>query len=191
VFLFIKSKKFGLKKRRKYGKNKAKLNQGDLGAMLKEIGKLKQQEDRYNKAYGAGVFTVERLKEYAAPIAEKISSLETQIAKYKQERDKVATSLPDESEIEAFTKEAKKVIKTFDFAIKRAIIIKSIHKIIGTKTELKATGCIPISIPIYEQNVAFKSINRNCGSAKRRQVHVVSSFNQKGSCYCQLSFYNY
>jgi len=137
--------------------NKAKLNQGDLGAMLKEIGKLKEQDDRYNRAYGAGVFTMEKLKEYTVPIAEKINSLQLQVAKYKQEQDKVVTMLPDDSEIESFAEEARKDIKTYDFAKKRELIMKSINKIIGVKTELKVAGCIPI----YAQNVAFNSIYRN------------------------------
>jgi len=148
--------------------NKAKLNQGDLGAMLKEIEKLKEQEDRYNKAYGAGVFTMEKLKEYTVPIAEKINSLEIQVAKYKQEQDKVVTMLPDDSEIEAFTEEAKKDIKTYDFAKKRELIMKSINKIIGVKTELKVAGCIPI----YAQNVAFNSIHRHSWFAECRQINA-------------------
>jgi len=69
--------------------------------------------------------------------------------------------LPDDSEIEAFTEEAKKDIKTYDFAKKRELIMKSINKIIGVKTELKVAGCIPI----YAQNVAFNSIHRNCGTS--------------------------
>jgi len=158
-------------------KNKTKLNQGDLGAMVKEIDKLKEQDDRYNKAYGAGVFTIEKLKEYTLPIAEKISSLESQIAKYKQERDKVATLLPKESEIESFTEETKKVIKTFDFAMERAVIINSINKIIGTKTELKVTGCIPINspvfAPIYAQNVVFNSISRYCRACQCGKIHTI------------------
>jgi len=144
--------------------NKAKLNQGDLGAMLKEIGKLKEQDDRYNRAYGAGVFTMEKLKEYTVPIAEKINSLQLQVAKYKQEQDKVVTMLPDDSEIESFAEEARKDIKTYDFAKKRELIMKSINKIIGVKTELKVAGCIPI----YAQNVAFNSINRDSRFAQRR-----------------------
>ena len=142
--------------------NKAKLNQGDLGAMLKEIGKLKEQDDRYNRAYGAGVFTMEKLKEYTVPIAEKINSLQLQVAKYKQEQDKVVTMLPDDSEIESFAEEARKDIKTYDFAKKRELIMKSINKIIGVKTELKVAGCIPI----YAQNVAFNSIHRYCWFAE-------------------------
>ena len=150
--------------------NKAKLNQGDLGAMLKKIGKLKEQDDRYNRVYGAGVFTMEKLKEYTVPVAEKINSLQIQVAKYKQEQDKVVTMLPDDSEIEAFTEEARKDIKTYDFAKKRELIMKSINKIIGVKTELKVAGCIPI----YAQNVAFNSIYRYCWSAQCRQINAIS-----------------
>jgi len=164
--------------------NKAKLNQGDLGAMLKEIGKLKEQDDRYNRAYGAGVFTMEKLKEYTVPIAEKINSLQLQVAKYKQEQDKVVTMLPDDSEIESFAEEARKDIKTYDFAKKRELIMKSINKIIGVKTELKVAGCIPI----YAQNVAFNSIHRHSRAAQCWQIHAVQNSHQKRGGYCQLSF---
>lgn len=36
-----------------------------------EIKNIKKQEERYNRAYGAGLFTVEQLKEYITPLKEK------------------------------------------------------------------------------------------------------------------------
>ncbi len=150
-------------------KDKTKLGQGDLSVMLKEINRLEAQEDRYNKAYGAGVFTVEKLKEYTLPITNKISSLENQIAKYKLERENVITSMPEESDIEAYTEDAKNVIKTYNFAEKKAVIMDIINKIIGTKTELKVAG----SVPVYEQNAEFKTSDRNCGVAKCWQVYFI------------------
>jgi site-specific DNA recombinase len=45
-------------------RNKAVSSIGDPKAIEKEIAKLKDQEGRYNKGYGAGVFTIEQLKEY-------------------------------------------------------------------------------------------------------------------------------
>ncbi|WP_035681208.1 hypothetical protein, partial [Bradyrhizobium liaoningense] len=41
-----------------------KSSAGDVAAAKKELAALKVQEDRYNKAYGAGLFTVEQLREY-------------------------------------------------------------------------------------------------------------------------------
>jgi len=150
-------------------KDKTKLAQGDLGAMLKEIDKLKAEENRYNKAYGAGVFTMEKLKAYTIPISEKINSIETEIAKCKQEQNNVITSMPDESDIEAYTKDAKKDIKTYSFAEKREVIMDIINKIIGTKTELKVAG----SVPIYEQNDEFKTISRNYRSSECRKINII------------------
>ena len=150
-------------------KDKAKFAQGDLGAMLKEIDKLKEQEDRYNKAYGAGVFTMEKLREYSVPIADKIHSLEEDIAKYKLGLDRAITIMPKESDIEAYTKDAKKVIKTYNFAERRGVVMEIINKIIGIKTELRVAG----SIPVYSQNVEFKTIGRNSRLTKRRQIHPI------------------
>jgi len=47
----------------------------------KEISKLKDQEGRYTKAYGDGILTIDQLKEYLAPVKEKMFSFENQIAK--------------------------------------------------------------------------------------------------------------
>ena len=142
----------------KNNKNKTEFNEDELDSMLKEIKKLKDQEDRYNKAYGAGVFTIEKLKEYVGPISEKIKSLEIQIAKYKQKQENNNTLLPNGKEIKEFIREAKDAIKTFDFSMKRKLILESIDRVIGTKTKLKVTGYIPIT----SQNVEFKTIHRNC-----------------------------
>jgi len=67
------------------------------------------------------------------------------------------------------SEETKKVIKTFDFAMKRAVVLKSINKIIGTKTELKVAGFIPV----YAQNAEFKTKYRNCWASKCWEVYIV------------------
>ena len=154
-------------------KVKTKFAQGDSSGMLREISRLKAQEDRYNKAYGAGVFTVEKLKEYTLPIADKISALEDQRAKYELDRENVITSMPEESDIEAFTEETKKDIKTYSFAEKREVILDIINKVIGTKTELRVAG----SVPIYEQNVEYKTNYRNCRSSKCWKVDIIQDIN--------------
>src|SRR3989344_1233923 len=77
---------------------------GDVATMEKEIGKLKVQEDRYNKAYGAGLLTIEQLKEYSVSLRESVGSLRTQISLARQEASRVdVRELPDRQEIQKFT----------------------------------------------------------------------------------------
>ena len=52
----------------------------DIVAMKKEISKLKEQDGRYTKAYGAGVYSMDELQDYVAPVKAKIASLESEIS---------------------------------------------------------------------------------------------------------------
>ena len=48
----------------------------DIAAIEREVEKLKEQASRYNAAYGAGVFTLEQLRECVMPLNDKIKGLE-------------------------------------------------------------------------------------------------------------------
>jgi site-specific DNA recombinase len=152
--------------------NKARENKvvsavGDVKEIEKEIAKLKIQEDRYSKAYGAGLFTIEQLKEYTSPIKEQISSLEYQISKAKQQESKInATAMPNTDEIKSFTEESAEVLPELSFELKRAIITNVVDKIVGTQQKLEVSGYMPIT-SIY---VKHKTSYRNCGLAKCREI---------------------
>ena len=49
----------------------------DTSHLKKEVAKLKEQQDRYNRAYGSGVFTIEQLKEYTVAVREKVALYES------------------------------------------------------------------------------------------------------------------
>lgn len=119
---------------------------GDLEFMKRELCKLKEQEDRYNKAYGSGVLTIEQLREYTTPIREKVSAYQSQIEKCEQElQDKLSTPLPDENEVEAFAKQAVALLGNLKFEAKRGIIVNVLEKVVGTKGKLTVHGIIPIT----------------------------------------------
>ena len=133
-----------------------------------EIYKLKREEDRYNKAYGAGLFTVEKLGEYVLPIRNKIQSFEIQISKMKQVQ--IASEiivLPTKPQIELFTQKAKEVLSDLNFYSKKSIMLQVVDKIIGTPNQLIICGYIPITI---ENNVCFCSSDRNRQSTNRQSV---------------------
>ena len=147
---------------------KAKSVLVDVEAVKKEISKLNEQLERYNKGYGAGAFTLEQLKNYTTPLQEKISQLKTQAANASSETNKLQLETPDEQELKTFAAKAKKTLQDLKFEPKRAIILNTVEKIIGTKNHLQVIGYIPLN-----QNVREHSLHRNRWAAERRQIHAV------------------
>lgn len=114
--------------------------------LKKEIAKLKDQEDRYNRAYGGGVFSMEQLKEYTVPVREKMGLYESQILKSEQEKRELQTvPLPDEKEVAVLAKEATEVLNDLSFAAKKAIIMNVVEKVVGTREKLQIYGYIPVT----------------------------------------------
>jgi site-specific DNA recombinase len=118
----------------------------DTEFLKREIAKLKDQEDRYNRAYGGGAFTVEQLKEYTIPVRERVVLLESQISKSEQEkRELQSTPLPDENEIAAFAREASEAIYGLDFKAQKTIVSNVIERVTGTRDKLQVYGFIPVT----------------------------------------------
>lgn len=140
----------------------------DAEFMKKEIAKLKDQEDRYNKAYGSGLFTMEQLKEYTLPVREKAALYQSQILKSEQaERDSHSTPLPDEKEVEAFAKQATETLPNLKFEAKRGIVMNVLEKVVGTKEKLQIYGFIPVT------NINVCTNDRHRRSTKRRQINTI------------------
>ncbi len=149
--------------------NMGKTVTDDTESIKKELGKLYEQEDRYNKAYGAGLFQIEKLKEYTVPIREKITSLEYRIVKVQEDKSKIIPSiLPTSNEIELFTRKSVEALKSLSFESKRAIMLNVIDKVVGNSEKLQVYGYLPIT-----SYVELQSIHRNRRSAKRRKIDVI------------------
>ena len=142
----------------------------DADSLRGQIEKLKKQEERYNKAYGAGVFDLEQLKSYTVPIREKISQFETQIAKATSQTNQAQLEMPNKQEIEELAEESKEVLGDLDFTLKRSIVLNTIEKIVGTRQALEVSGFIPL-----KQYVKFNTIGRHRRPAKRRQKYAFQS----------------
>jgi len=158
---------------------------GDLNIIEKEIIKLKDIEDRYNKAYGAGLLTMEQLREYSTQTRERIATLEAQILEIKQQEEQTNTNLPNQNEIESFAEESKEVLRELNFEKKRGIVISIINKIIGTKEKLQVFGHLPVLD--INKNVEYITSCRNCGVAKCGEINIVSGNYQKTSRLRKLS----
>ena len=150
--------------------SKAKSTLVDVEATKKEIGKLTEQIERYNKGYGAGAFTLEQLKDYTVPLREKISQLEAQVAKATKQSNQTLLEAPTKREIEAFTSKAKKTLQDLKFDAKREIILNTVEKVVSDKNQLQVTGYLPLTNSNY---VGFKTDNRNRRAAQCWQVHTI------------------
>lgn len=136
----------------------------------KEISKLKDQESRYTKAYGTGVLTIDQLKEYLAPVKEKMFSFENQIAKAELESQQGGIkTFPELNQIEAFTQKTSKALSgNLSFDSKKAIIRNVIDRVVGTRENLQVYGYIPV-----ESNINVFTINRNRRFTKRREIDLI------------------
>lgn len=124
-----------------------------------ELKKLRDQEGRYTKAFGEGLITIEKLKEYLGPVRERQALLEKQInEEKKQEQSAEETPIPGIEEIKAFTEKAALVIRSLNFEAKKAIIKEVIDKVTATQKKLSIYGYIPVS---SLNNVSLCSEYRN------------------------------
>jgi site-specific DNA recombinase len=129
----------------------------DIAAIEREVDKLKEQASRYNTAYGAGVLTLEQLRECVTPLNEKIRGLEAQIAKAPEQRQALKADVPPTADdIERFATQARQTLNGLNFEEKRAIVMNTVDRVIGTQQELQVFGYI--SIP---DHVEFNTINRH------------------------------
>lgn len=130
----------------------------DREQIQSEIAKLKEKEERYTNAYGAGIFSLERLKEYLLPVREKITALETQIVKSQlPEEPESEWALPTMDDLERVTINAQKTLSDLNFEAKQEIVRGVINKVVATQRELCVSGFIPVA---SSNNVALCPIDR-------------------------------
>jgi site-specific DNA recombinase len=133
----------------------------DDGSKLAEIRKeliiLKDQVSRYDKAYGAGLFTLEQLKEYTEPIKAKVGTLEQKKLEIEREaRNPESCAMPNQDQIGKFVQAARKTLGDLHFEQKRLIVLSTVEKIIATPQSLHVYGYVPVNT-----HVALRSNDRH------------------------------
>jgi site-specific DNA recombinase len=143
----------------------------DTALLEKQIAKFKQQEERYTKAYGTGIFTMEQLQENIAPIREKIASLQLEITKARQQgwrNDYDPT--PSGEEINDVAEAYQELLSgDLSFEQKRAIVLRTVEKIVGTQEKLQVSGFIPVTTTYYG---GYTTEDRHSWIAERGEVHA-------------------
>lgn len=143
----------------------------DVKDMERHIAKLEAEEGQYAKAYGAGVFSLDKLKEYITPLRERRAALERQIANAKAQEVQVGDSdMVAEEEITAFAERAAAALKDLSFDAKQAIVRGVIEKAVGTQHELKVYGHIPVATSNHGR---LQTIDRHSRPPERGQVDAL------------------
>ena len=145
------------------------VQKGSAPELQKEIASLRQQEDRYNKAYGASLMSIEQLKAYVSPIRERIVGIERQLAAV-HERSQLVDEpiIPTEEEITLTASIFEASLSGLNFEQKREIVLRTVETITGTQKQLEMRGFIPVSTT----NGWYKTKDRDCRSAERGEVHA-------------------
>lgn len=133
----------------------------ELAEIRKELIRLKDQVSRYDKAYGAGLFTLEQLKEYTEPIKARMAALERKQSEIGRETSPVSGIEPDSDQVRRFAEEAQKTLRDLHFEQKRLIVLSTVEKIVATPKKLHVYGCVPINNYVEVRPVDRHGVNAN------------------------------
>jgi site-specific DNA recombinase len=161
-----------LERRTIENQNRAQDSITNVEPVKKEIDKLKEQEDRFTKAYAAGIISIEQLKEFIQPLRSKKESLIEQLKRHEiKEKTPKRMLLPNINQLEEFTTKAEKNLENLSFESKKEIIKNIVEKIVATPKELLIYGHLPIE---SLNNVPFCS-NYRYGANTNTQIENESS----------------
>jgi site-specific DNA recombinase len=111
-----------------------------------ELARLREMEHRYNNAYGAGVFSVEQLRRYTEPIRVRVSESEGRLRRLDEQLLEPTMVLePTKPELEEFARRSREKLANLKFRQKRAIVLKTIEKVLGDQKNLTIYGHIPVT----------------------------------------------
>ncbi len=170
--LMSSPKLLNLQIQRWIGKKQVKsVASGDSAEQLKEeIEKIKKEEQRYIKAHGAEIISLDQLQEAMADLKTRRAILERQVGileSNKQSTDDVL--VPSKDQIERFSEQAKLLLFDLSFIPKQRIIRKVVDTVISDQKIMRVRGYLPISeasLRVKEdQNVKFRSEGRDYWNA--------------------------
>lgn len=139
----------------------------ELNKLQSLVVKIKQEEERYVKAYGDGLLEFEQFKDFISDVKKRRSSVEVQIAEL-NEKAKACT-------INGFTldelcEEAKIVLDSLDLSNQAKVIKELVKKVIITGFEEVEAW---VSIPLSTLNMSYEPIYRNRRTSERRKINII------------------
>lgn len=130
-----------------------------------ELKRLRKQEKRLQDAYLNGLFDLESFRQYLEPVKKGVTELENKLNKANSGLDKAMH--PTEEIISDYVRRSKLKLTDLNFQKKRAIVLNTVERIVGTKESAKVDVNIKIS------NVEQESNYRSSKDATRQTVYSI------------------
>ena len=124
-----------------------------------ELDKLKKEEKRYLKTYGAGLITINQLQEVVLDVKSKREGLDGQYRALQEQDNKINVTMPTSSQIDAFVEKVKEYLPDLRFETRQIIVRKLIDKVVASQEEMSVNGYLPLELE--ENYVKFKTSNRD------------------------------
>ncbi len=143
----------------------------EIEGLKKEIEKIKKEEQRYIKAFGAEIISMDQFKEAIGDLKMRRAVLEKQVGRLEvNNHDSDLVALPSDDQLNDFTESAALVLKNhLSFDKKQVIIRKVVDTIIAQQTRLVVRGYLPIREEV-QNYVKFQSECRNSRITKCWEV---------------------
>lgn len=133
----------------------------DINKIQNDIDKLVTEEDRYSKAYGQEVITLDQLQRFISDIRLKKVTLEQRLAQFTKDQQKTPSVKPTDDQIQSFCQKVVDKLETLSYEKKRRIVLKVVDHIVADQEKLCVYGHLALN---EEDYVEFWSENRDCGA---------------------------
>ncbi len=146
----------------------------DVEKLKKELDEQKEHEERFVKAYGAKVISLEQLQSQLGEIKLKKSQIMGKLATSRNNNSPIQKSiiLPD---LRQFCDTMKAEIDHLDFKERQYVVRQLVDTVVTDGATALVEGSLPLVIPEEntQNNYGQKSINRHRRTSKRRKKHII------------------
>lgn len=146
----------------------------DVNKFNKELDELKEQEERFVKAYGAKVISLEQLRSQLSDIKLRKNQITSKLTSSGNTAPATQRKiiLPD---LRQFCDTMKSEIKELDFKERQYVVRQLVDTVVTDGATASVEGSIPLVIPEENTNNNYEqsSINRYCRSTKCRKINII------------------
>ena len=158
---------------------KSNTSEKTIGNLRAEFEKIKKEEQRYIKIYGAELITIDQFEETINDLKVKRSAIEKQIGHFQTSIQDNSIVTPSSDTIDEFVSKSKRVLQNLSFEAKQKILQRCIQKIIANQREMTVYGYLPL-----EQEVGLYAKSRDYRSPKCGEEYAFQCTAQKAGGGC-------
>ncbi len=126
---------------------KSSADENELSKLKQEQLALTEEENRYAKAYGEGIMSLEVYKKRIGDVKRKRKGIEVQIKAIKKSSKGLGVVLKEN--LEALVKKVQKVISSLNLTDKKYVVRKILEKVVVDRESVTMYGYLPITQESY------------------------------------------